>query len=302
MAKVIARLERKTGEAESEFRERCGHFLLSVPVGLRAGESLARMTLVDDEGLRPDMAWGLAHAGEPLPSDTCFIASYASEDANLDVHPYASASAVAPLNPEAPPLMPHRMGLWQFSQVATARQLEEGHRHRWEVLVGAESMGFSDWRTEADAVADVHRRSVGNALHLCTPDRSATPALTPGCVLPSIEAVGSHLLFLRYRFAEAISLVNAQGCWSVEFAVAARAEGWALSERNGALQIRALEGAPDAVLMRAWSGVEPHQLVARTQLLSASPFEYAALGRYLQLAEDAQPESAPALVVERLRS
>lgn len=310
MAKVIARLVRGAVEGEADFRERCGRFVLSFADGLaRSGEMVARMTLLEGRGLRPDMAWGQAHAHQPLPADTCIVASYEPGHASLDIHPYDVAQMdAAPMNPEVPPLMPHRMSISQFSAVAHAQSLGSGHGRKWEVFVGPHSLGFSDGRSQADAVVDVHRRCVSNALYVCTPGINVPEALAFGSVLPTVEAVGSHLKFLTRLPADgqfwmvAISLVNTQSGWGDEFSAAAQAEGWDLWSGDGGVQLRALadSSSPEASLQRAWSGGAPHQVVARSQLLSASPFEYAGMHLRMQLAAESSEVPSPAS--ERLRA
>lgn len=59
---------------------------------------------------------------------------------------------------------PHEMKLSEFAAQAVVEQLEN-HGRKWNVTLGAYS-AFSDAATSADAVADVHRAAVNNALYL----------------------------------------------------------------------------------------------------------------------------------------
>lgn len=59
---------------------------------------------------------------------------------------------------------PHEMKLSEFAAQAVVEQLEN-HGRKWNVTLG-EYSAFSDAATSADAVADVHRAAVNNALYL----------------------------------------------------------------------------------------------------------------------------------------
>ncbi len=85
---------------------------------------------------------------------------------------------------------PHELTLAQFASQATAQELMN-HGRKWEVRHGDYS-AFSDAATAEEAIADVHRGAVNNALYLNTPEsRSANPNL-PGSSFPPAAVLAEY--------------------------------------------------------------------------------------------------------------
>nr|AFR44004.1 DNA processing protein [uncultured bacterium] len=85
---------------------------------------------------------------------------------------------------------PHELTLAQFASQATAQELMN-HGRKWEVRHG-DYLAFSDAATAEEAIADVHRGAVNNALYLNTPEsRSANPNL-PGSSFPPAAVLAEY--------------------------------------------------------------------------------------------------------------
>lgn len=83
---------------------------------------------------------------------------------------------------------PHELTLAQFASQATAQELTN-HGRKWEVRHGDYS-AFSDAATAEEAIADVHRGAVNNALYLNTPEsRSAN---LPGSSFPPAAVLAEY--------------------------------------------------------------------------------------------------------------
>nr|WP_317623546.1 zincin-like metallopeptidase domain-containing protein [Bordetella pertussis] len=83
---------------------------------------------------------------------------------------------------------PHELTLAQFAGQATAQELTN-HGRKWEVRHGDYS-AFSDAATAEEAIADVHRGAVNNALYLNTPEsRSAS---LPGSSFPPAAVLAEY--------------------------------------------------------------------------------------------------------------
>ncbi|ABM44348.1 MULTISPECIES: zincin-like metallopeptidase domain-containing protein [Burkholderiales] len=83
---------------------------------------------------------------------------------------------------------PHELTLAQFASQATAQELMN-HGRKWEVRHGDYS-AFSDAATAEEAIADVHRGAVNNALYLNTPEsRSAN---LPGSSFPPAAVLAEY--------------------------------------------------------------------------------------------------------------
>ena len=87
-----------------------------------------------------------------------------------------------------------------FAKVATAVPLEN-HGRRWEVLVGDQSLGFSDANTAADAVNEVHKREVNNALYSLSTENTG---IIPVQNMPS-ELVLSEYPDLQEQYADTVN-------------------------------------------------------------------------------------------------
>lgn len=285
MAQIHAILSRHKTESDLAFRERCGMFLLfgahSLP-GTSDGFAVARMTVTSEPvGLVPDSKWGLAHAGTPLPSDVCVIASYSKDAAGLAVHPFdPSELERAPVNPGVLPLVAHRMSLREFAAHASVVSLGPDHGRRREVFLHRESMGFSDAVTDDSALVDVHRRAVNNALYSLSPKMAPPSSMSVGQVLPTAEAIGSHLSFVGDRFEDVMQLVNLTK-WCNQLRAAAVADGWDVVEDDaGVLRVQSVDKTDSSDQLaesQVWSGIRPHEVVARTMIFAKNPLEYARL-------------------------
>jgi N12 class adenine-specific DNA methylase/antirestriction protein ArdC/phage/plasmid primase-like uncharacterized protein len=83
-----------------------------------------------------------------------------------DDHGYVPAPAEMPLmdSPQGFTGAVHQMTKEEFAEIASAIPLVN-HGRKWEVKVGELSYGFSDLETAPEAVADIHKAIVNNALY-----------------------------------------------------------------------------------------------------------------------------------------
>lgn len=115
----------------------------------------------------------------------------------------ASVSAATAPAAAAPiqSLEPQQLSLADFRQAATAVKLDD-HGQNWQIDYEGRSLGFSGAETADDAIADMHRLQVNNALYLNSPD---SPLDNPP-PLPT-AAVMAEYPDLAQKFPQAAELV-----------------------------------------------------------------------------------------------
>ena len=104
---------------------------------------------------------------------------------------------------------PHLMTSAEFEAVAVAVPLVN-HGRQWEVFVNDKSLGFSDGASIKDAVIDVHKREVNNALYW----NSIEPDAMPEWIKEKAAMPPDHVLAeypdLQEKFADVIRDVAAK--------------------------------------------------------------------------------------------
>lgn len=87
-----------------------------------------------------------------------------------------------------------------FLQIATVSELVN-HGRKFEVFVGDQSLGYSDASNEFEAMVDIHRGIINNALYSRTDDNKGSLSPLPERPFPSERAIDSYP-DLKVKFAE----------------------------------------------------------------------------------------------------
>lgn len=150
-----------------------------------------RLSAVFD--IDPDERKGLAQAfvekAEQLYQQRTAVADMeANMTPNLKAEQHADEARIRNDHDQKAQQQPHELTLAQFAGQATAQELTN-HGRKWEVRHGDYS-AFSDAATAEEAIADVHRGAVNNALYLNTPEsRSAN---LPGSSFPPAAVLAEY--------------------------------------------------------------------------------------------------------------
>lgn len=84
------------------------------------------------------------------------------------------------------PFAPQCLSQAKFLTVAKAHRVCN-HGRKWQVFIGKENLGFADGNEELDALVQVHRREVNNALYFNESIELAQ--WMPNAKIPSIRAL-----------------------------------------------------------------------------------------------------------------
>jgi len=155
---------------------------------------IASMILGDELGIGHDPGQHAAYVGSWIKAlqDEPLEVFRASADAEK-IHDYVLAFEQKQVQEQdqqqsQAQQQPHELTLAQFASQATAQELMN-HGRKWEVRHGDYS-AFSDAATAEEAIADVHRGAVNNALYLNTPEsRSAN---LPGSSFPPAAVLAEY--------------------------------------------------------------------------------------------------------------